>query len=162
VNLADPPLGNQPSRAPTELEATERSLLVFSAWMGVFFAVLGVGWGVAIQSGIILFDGIYSSFSILLTLLSIVALRALGKPDDVRYPFGRAVIEPLIVSMRSVAIISLCAYAALTAVLDIVRGAVSAPATSLGILYSRSAAGICRIWCKRSWNSGWSTPCSVS
>lgn len=40
---------------------SERSLLLFSVWMGVLFAVMGVTWGLAIQSGVILFDGIYSS-----------------------------------------------------------------------------------------------------
>jgi predicted Co/Zn/Cd cation transporter (cation efflux family) len=43
----------------------ECSLLIFSVWMGVVFTALGIGWGLAIQSGVILFDGIYSGFSII-------------------------------------------------------------------------------------------------
>lgn len=45
---------------PINRKPEERSLLLFSVWMGVLFAVLGISWGLAIQSGVILFDEIYS------------------------------------------------------------------------------------------------------
>jgi len=66
----------------------ERSLLHFSLWMGVLFTVLGIVWGVAIQSGVILFDGIYSGFSIILSILSIIALHLVNQPDDHTFQFG--------------------------------------------------------------------------
>ena len=52
---------------------SEFTLLRFSLAMGIFFTVLGVSWGLAIQSAVILFDGIYSGMSILLTALSLLA-----------------------------------------------------------------------------------------
>jgi len=61
---------------------SERSLLLFSLWMGVMFTGLGISWGLAIHSGVILFDGIYSGFSIILSMMSIVALRMLGQSED--------------------------------------------------------------------------------
>ena len=125
------------------IEVQERWLLHFSAWMGVFFAVLGIGWGVAIGSGIILFDGIYSGFSIILSVLSIAVLGALRRADDERFPFGRAVFEPLIVGLKSITIIGVCAYAALKAVIDMLSGALSTPASSLGMLYSVIAVVAC-------------------
>ena len=54
---------------------SEFTLLRFSLAMGIFFTVLGVSWGLAIQSAVILFDGIYSGMSILLTALSLLAAR---------------------------------------------------------------------------------------
>lgn len=50
--------------------------------MGVMFTGLGISWGLAIHSGVILFDGIYSGFSIILSMMSIVALRMLGQSED--------------------------------------------------------------------------------
>ena len=88
--------------------ASETSLLVFSLCMGIFFAALGIGWGLAIQSGVILFDGIYSGMSIILTMLSILAMRLLRQPDDDTFQFGRMAFEPLVVAFKSLVIIAVC------------------------------------------------------
>ena len=130
---------------PSPAEVQERRLLIFSAWMGVFFALLGIGWGVAIGSSIILFDGIYSGFSIVLSVLSIGVLQVLRRADDENFPFGRAIFEPLVVALKSVTIIGVCGYGALTALLSIVGGGLRPPATALGIWYSVIAVTACAL-----------------
>ena len=90
---------------PMNRKPEERSLLLFSVWMGILFAVLGISWGLAIQSGIILFDGIYSGFSIILSMLSILALRLINQPDDDTFQFGRMAFEPKIDAARLIELI---------------------------------------------------------
>lgn len=79
--------------APEHKMPSERSLLLFSLWMGVMFTGLGISWGLAIHSGVILFDGIYSGFSIILSMMSIIALRMLSQPEDDNFLFGRMALE---------------------------------------------------------------------
>jgi predicted Co/Zn/Cd cation transporter (cation efflux family) len=112
---------------------SEKSLLLFSLCMGVFFAVLGVAWGVVIQSGVVLFDGIYSGISIILTMLSILATRVINQPDDDTFQFGRSAFEPLVVAFRSIVIVAICSYGIVTALLTIQSG---------GRLDTDSAGGI--------------------
>ena len=48
----------------------------------MFTGLVGISWGLAIHSGVILFDGIYEGFNIILSMMSIVVLRMLGQPKD--------------------------------------------------------------------------------
>ena len=129
----------------------ERSLLRFSVWMGVLFAVLGISWGLAIQSGVILFDGIYSGFSIILSMLSIVALRMvtmadnhMHKSDDDHFQFGRMAFEPLVVALKSIVIVGVCVYGIVTSAIHILHGgSTSTSLPMLGMLYAVVSIAAC-------------------
>jgi len=121
----------------------ELSLLRFFVWMGVLFAVLGIAWGLANQSGVIVFDGIYSGFSIILSMLSIAALRIvtmaddrMKKPDDDYFQFGRMAFEPLVVALKSIVIIGICIYGVVTSAIQIVHGGSASTNSLLGMLYA--------------------------
>ena len=86
----------------TTIPVSESALLRFSLFMGIFFAVLGVTWGLAIQSSVILFDGIYSGISIILTTLSLLAAAMLKRPEDERFQFGRMAVAPMVIALKSV------------------------------------------------------------
>jgi predicted Co/Zn/Cd cation transporter (cation efflux family) len=143
------------STSASHTDSRERALLRFSVWMAIFFAVLGIVWGMAIQSGAILFDGIYSGFSIILSMLSILSLRMIGMTEDPmakldgdeRFPFGRVGIEPLVVALKSIVIIGVCLYAVVTSVLLLLNGGSVATSSLLGMLY----AGISIVLCLFSW-----------
>ena len=98
-----------------------RSLLV-SVWASAAFAVLSLGWGLAIDSQMIIFDGLYSFVSVLLSLLAVLALRTVRKGADDSYPWGREVWEPLTIVLKSVALGGLCVYALVGAVGELLRG----------------------------------------
>jgi predicted Co/Zn/Cd cation transporter (cation efflux family) len=121
----------------------ERSLLLFSVWMGVLFAVLGVFWGLAIQSGVILFDGIYSGFSIILSILSIIALHLVNQPDDHSFQFGRMAFEPLVVALKSIVIVGVCSYGIVTSSIQILHGGSASTNSLLGMLYALISIAAC-------------------
>jgi len=132
-------------------DSIEHSLLRFSVWMGVLFTVLGLGWGIAIQSGAILFDGIYSGFSIILSMLSIMALRMMSiaddhmakADDDDRFPFGRMAFEPLVVSFKAIVIIGVCLYGIVTSVIHLMHGGTQSTSSLLGMLYAVISITVC-------------------
>lgn len=130
---------------------TERSLLTFSVWMGVFFAVLGVCWGLAINSGAILFDGIYSGMSIILSIISLLALRMVtvaehqlaGSGADQSFPFGRMAFEPLVVALKSIVIICVCVYGIVTSGIHLLHGGAQSTSSVLGMLYATISIIVC-------------------
>jgi predicted Co/Zn/Cd cation transporter (cation efflux family) len=126
-----------------ERKPEERALLLFSVWMGVVFAVLGIGWGLAIQSGVILFDGIYSGFSIILSILSIIALHLVNQPDDQSFQFGRMAFEPLVVALKSTVIVGVCSYGIVTSSILILHGGSVSTNSLLGMLYAMISIAAC-------------------
>lgn len=126
-----------------EASAHEFALLRFSLGMGVFFTVLGIGWGVAIQSSVVLFDGIYSGMSIILTTLSLLAARILSQPDDETFQFGRGAFEPMVVALKSVVMISVCLYGIVSSTLSILAGGATENNSGGGILYGLVSISAC-------------------
>jgi len=128
---------------PINRKPEERSLLLFSVWMGVLFAVLGISWGLAIQSGVILFDGIYSGFSIILSMLSILALRLINQPDDDTFQFGRMAFEPLVVALKSIMMVGVCVYGIVTSIIQIIHGGSVSTNSLLGMMYAVISIAAC-------------------
>ena len=100
----------------------EDRLLRASVWGGAVFAVVGVAWGVAAGSKMILFDGLYSSISVALSGLSLLTFRAVQRGPDARYHYGRDAMGSLVVVVKGVAIAVLCLFALGGAVLDLIAG----------------------------------------
>ncbi|MBB6449159.1 putative Co/Zn/Cd cation transporter (cation efflux family) [Geomicrobium halophilum] len=73
-------------------------------------------------SKMIIFDGLYSFISIGLTLLSLAANSYILREDKERFHFGKDVIEPLVITFKSSAIITMCLFAISTSVIDLFRG----------------------------------------
>lgn len=97
-------------------------LIVLSIWAALGWAVIALAWGLAVRSQIIVFDGLYSFISVLLSLLSLLAFRAIRKGPSERFPFGKEVLEPLTIVVKAAAIAGLCVYALSGAVMDILAG----------------------------------------
>ncbi|HEY2207339.1 MAG TPA: cation diffusion facilitator family transporter [Pseudonocardia sp.] len=96
--------------------------LLWSVWASAGFAVLSLGWGLALGSQMIMFDGLYSFASVLLSLLAVLALRTSARGADERYPWGREVWEPLTIAVKAAALGGLCGYALVGGVADILAG----------------------------------------
>jgi cation diffusion facilitator family transporter len=97
-------------------------LLRLSVWGAAAFAGLALVWGFLARSQMIVFDGMYSSISVGLSALSLLAYRAVQRGPDERYPFGRDVMGSLVIVVKGVAIAALCIYALTGAVLDVLAG----------------------------------------
>jgi len=111
--------------------------------MGVLFAVVGISWGLVIQSGVILFDGIYSGMSIILSLLSVIALRLIRQADDDTFQFGRRAFEPMVVAFKSIVIIAICSYGILSAIILISNGGAESSNSLMGMLYGALSMAAC-------------------
>lgn len=107
----------------------ELKILKFSIFMGGIYTLIGVSWGIAIQSGIILFDAIYSGVSIILSVMSLYALNLVNNDEQSHlavkkssFQMGRMAIEPLVITIKSIVIIVICLYGMANAVFTIIGG----------------------------------------
>jgi cation diffusion facilitator family transporter len=102
--------------------ARDRRLLLLSVWASAGFAVLSTVWGLLSGSSMIVFDGLYSFASVGLSTLSVFALRFTARGADERFPWGREVVEPMVVVVKATTLGALCVYAAVGGVMDLTSG----------------------------------------
>jgi predicted Co/Zn/Cd cation transporter (cation efflux family) len=89
----------------------ERRTLKFSMYGASFFVVLGLVWGIIARSQMIKFDAVYSFISLLMSSLSVYAAKSMEKTDELKFPFGKSQMEPLVVVLKSLVILSICILA---------------------------------------------------
>lgn len=98
---------------------------------------MGLVLGLMVGSLVIVFDGVYSLVSLLLTLLSLAASRYIQAPSAGRFPFGKAMIEPIVIVVKAsviLAIVSYSLYSAVTAMFSGGREVNASIATIFGII----------------------------
>ena len=100
----------------------ENRILKFSAFGGLFFAILGIAWGWAIKSEMIQFDGLYSFISLGLALFAIIATNFINKSDINKYPFGKCNLEPIIVIFKSLILLVMCSITMFSAIKQVING----------------------------------------
>ena len=74
----------------------ERFVLRFSVFASLFFAIAGILVGLWLSSSFILFDGVYSFLSVIMSWISLRA-GVFMLTADKRFPFGKSTIEPFII-----------------------------------------------------------------
>ncbi|AEX24955.1 MULTISPECIES: cation diffusion facilitator family transporter [unclassified Vibrio] len=129
----------------------DKKLIQFSITMGCLYTTAGVVWGLLIQSGIILFDAIYSGVSILLSMMTMYALVMISKDNSFdsnqfhqsSFHMGRTAVEPLVNLVKSFVIISICLYGFVSAVLVLHNGGAENNESFSGIAYGLITALIC-------------------
>lgn len=100
----------------------ENKILKLSAIGALFFALFGIAWGWAIQSDMIIFDGLYSFISVILSMLSLYINKYMAKRDFEKFPFGKHILEPLVISIKSLIIVIMCLYSLIEATKAILNG----------------------------------------
>ena len=100
----------------------ENKILKISMVGALFFALFGIAWGWTAQSEMIIFDGLYSFISLALTMLSLYINNFIAKKELDKYPFGKYILEPLVISLKSLIIGGMCLYSLIGAIQDIVNG----------------------------------------
>ena len=89
----------------------ESQLLAFSALWASGFAFGGLILGIFASSLVIVFDGVYSLVSVLLTLLSLAVSRYIHSPSQSNFAYGKAVLEPLVIAIKAIVILCVVLYA---------------------------------------------------
>lgn len=100
----------------------ENRILTFSALLASGFAVGGMVLGLLVGSIVIVFDGVYSLVSLLLTLLSLAASYYINKPSKSIFPFGKAVLEPIVIAIKAAVILVVVAFSLFSAVTALMTG----------------------------------------
>jgi predicted Co/Zn/Cd cation transporter (cation efflux family) len=112
----------------------ERRLLWWSMGATGAAGVVGVAWGIAAQSQMILLDGVYAVIGIVLSALLLVASRLAGREPTRRFPFGLEGATPLAIAVQAFVQLATLLYAAVEAVYTIRLGG-SEVAAGSGIAY---------------------------
>lgn len=101
----------------------ENKILRLSAYASLILALFGIAYGIIINSGMVIFDGIFSFISLGLSMLSIQVLKDLnaGK-EDARFPFGKSHFEPFLIFFKSLVIIALCLFSISDAIAGLIDG----------------------------------------
>lgn len=121
---------------------SEKQLLKFSVYGALFFAFLAVIWGVIENSKLILFDGIYSLISVGLSMISLFTASFMAKQDFDRFPYGKEMIEPIIILGKFLVITILCLFALFSGVSTLLSGGQEVNAGS-GLIYAFIATTSC-------------------
>lgn len=100
----------------------ENKILKLSVVGALFFALFGIAWGWAIDSDMIIFDGLYSFISVILSMLSLYINKYMAKRDFEKFPFGKHILEPIVISIKSLIIAIMCLYSLIEAVKTIANG----------------------------------------
>ena len=88
----------------------------------MFFAALGLGWGIVIKSSMIMFDGLYSFISLFLSILALWITNYISKNDFEKFPFGKGMLEPITVAFKSIVLIIMCSTTFINAVKEVMAG----------------------------------------
>lgn len=97
-------------------ESAERNALRLSVWGTIFFAALGLGFGLTTRSEAILLDGFFSLIAFVMSLLTLRVLRLVTKGEDELFHFGYYSFEPLLNTVKGLLILGLCAIALISAI----------------------------------------------
>lgn len=100
----------------------EKRILTFSALLASGFAGGGLVLGLMVGSLVIVFDGVYSLVSLLLTLLSLAVSRYIARPAKRQFPFGKAMLEPLVIAIKGSVILLIVSYSLYSAVEALMSG----------------------------------------
>lgn len=131
----------RPGRSP-EKRALRESI-ASSAVLGA----VALAWGVAAQSRVLLFDGIFTVLGILLSGLSLLAATAAAAPPSRNFPFGKKAATPLAIGVQGAALLGTLLYAVVDAI-TVIRGggADVAPGTVLAYGILTTALSLLVIW----------------
>jgi cation diffusion facilitator family transporter len=116
----------------------ERRALVASIVATGVLGALGVVWGIATRSQMILLDGVYAVIGIALSLLLLRASTvARSLPTD-RFPYGRESVTPLAIGIQGTVLLGTLLYAGVEAVATVREGG-SEVAAGSAVLYGAIA-----------------------
>ncbi len=100
----------------------ERRALARSIGASTALGLLGIGWGLAAGSQLIVLDGAYAFIGVAVSWLLMLASRVVGIGPTRHYPFGREALTPLVVGIQGFVLLGTVAYAAVEAVSSILEG----------------------------------------
>jgi len=74
-------------------------------------AFASLAWGLAIESDVVILNGIFSLVSLVGSVLYLVAAKLVARPADRRFQYGYAHVEPLVNGVNALLVLVICVYA---------------------------------------------------
>jgi cation diffusion facilitator family transporter len=74
-------------------------------------ALLSLAWGVALESDVVILNGVFSLVSLIGSVLYLTAARLVNRPADRRFQYGYAHVEPLVNGANGLLVLVICVYA---------------------------------------------------
>jgi cation diffusion facilitator family transporter len=130
----------------------ERRALLQSIVATASLGVLGILWGIAVGSQMILFDGAFGLVGILVSAMLLRASSLADRPPSRAFPYGRQSATPLVIGVQGLVLLVTLGYAAIEAI-TIIRIGGSDFAPGFAVLYGVVAAGVSlafAVWLRRS------------
>ncbi|MGH1373130.1 MAG: cation diffusion facilitator family transporter [Cellvibrionaceae bacterium] len=106
----------------SEREKFEQRAIKFSILGAAVFAVIGIVYGLYTHSQSIMFDGVYSSISFVMSGVTLWVSKLVIRPDDQRFQYGYTHLEPLLNVIKAMIISATCLYAFAEAVASFLDG----------------------------------------
>lgn len=120
----------------------EQRALKLSLAGTVVMAVFGIGFGLYLNAGAILLDGFFSVLSMGMTGLSLFTAYLIHRPEDGRFQFGYAHLEPLINSVNGIVILAVCSYSLMSGISGLLSGGNRIP-FNLALYYAIPVTTLC-------------------
>lgn len=89
----------------------EQRTLLLSLVCVVAVALGSLGWGLAIESDVVILNGVFSLVSLIGSVLYLTAARLVARPADRRFQYGYAHVEPMVNSVNGMLVLVICLYA---------------------------------------------------
>lgn len=102
--------------------ASEQTALKLSIFVTALTGVADIVAGFMISSQAIMFDGMYSFVDVLMTLGALVVSKLLMREPTRRFQFGHWHLEPLVVTLESTILATVCVYATINAAVGLTSG----------------------------------------
>ena len=131
--------------------ALERRVLTVSIVAALLLGAIGIVWGIASRSQMILLDGVYGIVGIFTSWLLLRASIIADQGATRRYPFGRAAVTPLMIGVQGMVLLATLLYAVVEAVYAIRAGGskvTAGPAIAYSLLVTASCLGVW-LWMRR-------------
>jgi predicted Co/Zn/Cd cation transporter (cation efflux family) len=109
----------------------EARALRLSVYASLLVGLVGLTWGLAVDSRVILFDGVFTIFGTALSGLSLLASWAAALKPDERYPFGREAVIPVAILIQGAALTGTLVFAAFDSIALILAGGTDAAPLSV-------------------------------
>lgn len=112
------------ARPPDPPRSRETVALRVSLAGALALSTVAIAWGLVANAQVILLDGVYAALGMLLTGISLRVVGAVDAGATTRFPFGREAFTPMAVAAQGLALLAVCAYAAVSSVRSILAGGV--------------------------------------
>ena len=94
-----------------ESSRLEQRTLVLSLLCVVVIALGSLAWGLAIESDVVILNGVFSLVSLIGSVLYLTAARLVARPADRHFQYGYAHVEPMVNSVNGMLVLVICTYA---------------------------------------------------